>query len=485
MRADASPAIGGGHVMRCFALAERLGQSGWQPSFAVRPQTLDIFPALSSSFPIMILSGEDEASELRRAAPDGCDLLIVDHYSRDADFERACRPWARAVMVIDDLADRPHDADLLLDQTPTRQPNAYAGLVPAGCRRLTGADYALLRPEFAKLRSRTAVRSRLRSILLAFGASDPSDTTSLALQAVLRSGLDVQVDGVIGSADTRGAELKRMAAPLGAAFRLHQGTSRMAELAAAADLAIGAGGVSALERCCLGLPSLIIQTADNQRMMASSLATAGAIIDLGPVNAVAANSERLAELIGTLAKAPDRLSEMSRRAFAVCDGRGPWRVALALLPEHSSTAGTITLRLAAKSDTDILFAWQTPAIRRFSRNSHVPSREQHVAWLAQVLADPDRLLMIIETGGKPAGVLRLDGIDGTAEVSITVAPERYGQGIGRAALALAAALLPQHSFAAFVHPDNRASHALFRASGYHAVAPNAYRLTPRTDDARR
>jgi UDP-2,4-diacetamido-2,4,6-trideoxy-beta-L-altropyranose hydrolase len=267
-------------------------------------------------------------------------------------------------------------------------------------------------------------------------------------------------------------------------LRVHQGTPRMADLVAAADLAVGAGGVSALERCCLGLPSIVLQIADNQRLMAASLADAGAIIDLGPADAVPDTAKSVAGLLGGLADAPQRLSEMSRRAFAVCDGRGTWRVALALLAARPSSAGAVTLRFAAAKDAELLFAWQTPAMRRFSRNPRAPGWDEHVAWLEQVLADPDRLLMIIEAGGRAAGMLRLDGLGGTPEVTIAIAPECHGQGVGKAALLAAGALLPRQSFDAFVHPDNSASHGLFRACGYHAVAPDAYRLPPRTDDAR-
>lgn len=410
VRADAGAAVGGGHVARCLALANRLGQSGWHPIFATRPETLDVFPALGQSFPLVILSDSDEAGELRHASPDGCDLLIVDHYQRDAVFERDCRPWARTILAIDDLANRRHDADFLLDQTPGRQPNDYAALIAPSCRLLMGSDYALLRPEFARLRGGVSIRNSVRSLLLAFGATDPHNATAMALHGVLHSKLDVRIDCVIGQDDKRAAEIKEIARPLGNAFHLHQGTPDLGELMASADLAIGAGGVTALERCCLGLPSIIFQIADNQHKMASVLSTAGAIIDLGSMDSNATNTNALAKSIRALADAPARLSAMSRCAYAVCDGRGTWRTVLALLTPRLATAGSITLRLATEGDAETLFTWQTPGARRFSRNPQAPNRDEHNTWLARVLTDPGRLLMIIEANAQPAGMLRLDGI---------------------------------------------------------------------------
>lgn len=466
-------------MARCLALAERLRQNGWHPIFATRPETLEVFPSLGESFPLVILSDGDEAGELRHASPDGCDLLIVDHYHRDAMFEGDCRPWARTILVIDDLANRRHDADFLLDQTPGRQPNDYAALVAPSCRLLMGSDYALLRPEFARLRGGISIRKSVRSVLLGFGATDPCNTTAVALQAVLRSKLDVRIDVVIGKGDKRAAEINEIASPLGNVFHLHQETPDLGELMASADLAIGAGGITALERCCLGLPSIVIQIADNQHKLASVLSAAGAIIDLGPADSNATNTDTLAKSIRALADAPARLSAMSRCAYRVCDGRGTWRAALALLDLRPTAAGPITLRLATESDAKTLFAWQTPGARRFSRNPQAPNWDEHNTWLARVLTDPGRLLMIIEVNARPVGMLRLDGIASRPEVSIVVAPECQGQGVGKSALGLAAELLPYQTIDASVHPNNSASHGLFRACGYDPVGPDLYRLAPR------
>ena len=137
-RADASPEIGGGHVMRCLALAEALeATGGWRCGFATRPESGAMVPSIRTlgCDPLELVGpAGDEPQALAGGWPGGCDLLVVDHHRREARFERACRPWARRIMVIDDLADRHHDCDLLLDQTAGRQASDYAASTRASCR---------------------------------------------------------------------------------------------------------------------------------------------------------------------------------------------------------------------------------------------------------------------------------------------------------------------------------------------------------------
>ena len=132
-RCDGSAAIGGGHVRRCLTLAEALGEAGWARAFAVREETLAVIPGLTEAVDqVAVLDGpiEDEPARVAEAFGDAWDLLVVDHYRRDARFETACRPWTARIFVIDDLADRRHDADLVLDQTFGRKPTDYAAMVP-------------------------------------------------------------------------------------------------------------------------------------------------------------------------------------------------------------------------------------------------------------------------------------------------------------------------------------------------------------------
>jgi UDP-2,4-diacetamido-2,4,6-trideoxy-beta-L-altropyranose hydrolase len=341
VRADASRVLGGGHVRRCLALAHALQEDGWGATFAVGPETLEAAPYLarskSSSVP---LSRGDEAEELCQMLPAGCDLLVIDHYALDASFERACRGWAKRILVIDDLADRPHYCDVLLDQTPGRGESAYAGLVPGDCELLLGAAYALLDARFHRARSDRPRAGGVRRILVSFGAVDNAGATALALKALHAAGLDAAVDIVVGSATPGMAEIARLAAELSPAGRILTDVDDVAALMATADLAIGAGGVTALERCCLGLPSLLISVADNQRGMAEALAKAGAALAIGELSGLTAAA--LAQSLRELALDEERRQTMGNAARAVTDGLGAERTRDKLIHAASRRPARVT-----------------------------------------------------------------------------------------------------------------------------------------------
>jgi UDP-2,4-diacetamido-2,4,6-trideoxy-beta-L-altropyranose hydrolase len=258
----------------------------------------------------------------------------VDHYELGRAFEAGCRPWAGRILAIDDLASRRHDADYLLDQTPARVADDYRGLVPPACKVLAGASYALLRPEFARAREE-AMRQRggrmaPGRILMSVGASDPARVTEAALNAVRESGLGVPVDVIVGAADQRREAIEESLARLAPSSRLHVDPSvqAMVELMMQADLAVGAGGVSALERCCLGLPSLLLVLAGNQAGNAAALRRMGAV----RIASLTEGAEHppLSRALLEVAREPAAIAGMSRAAAAVCDGLGAGRVAAIL-----------------------------------------------------------------------------------------------------------------------------------------------------------
>ena len=478
-RADASEEIGGGHVMRCLTLADALAKKGWRCGFAVRNGTLDTIPALARSLhEVWVIDCAEPAEPQQLAArwPDGVDWLIVDHYGRDATFEGACRPWARRIMIIDDLADRVHDCDQLLDQTLGRTAAAYAGHVPDDCRLLLGPAYALLRPEFARARPAALARRQengpVRRILVSMGATDPHNVLAVALEGIGRSGLDVEVDVVAGAASPHLAALHALAEDMPFPVTVHESVDDMADLMARADLAIGAAGSTSWERCCLGLPSLIVITADNQGKIAEELNRYGAAWALGWHEDV--TSRKIAATTESIVADRKTRVDMSTRAAQLCDGRGTARCVAALDPERARDGGRVDLRPATMNDAGVMLQWQsTSDTRRYFRDPRAPEPEEHHTWLSNRLADPGCILNIILYGGRPAGVLRLDCEEvGSAtpevfQVSILVAPELYRRGVGKAALGLARRMLPRAELRGVVHPDNMASHALFRAAGYH------------------
>jgi len=322
-RFDASCKLGGGHAYRCLTLAQALARVGWRVVVAASSETFQVVPAVDRFKSIIVSGGADDEIAAIGAAVGSAELLVVDHYDRDAVFESKARSLFQRILVIDDLADRHHDADLLLDQSYGRTSDEYTGLVPRSCRLLVGTAYALLRPEFTEMRARALARrtGELGHIMVSFGLTDLDNMTARVLNGLRDIAVPWTADVILGSAAPHIEDMRAFADEFAGRVRVLVGVNDMAALMSRADLAIGATGTTSWERCCLGLPSLAVVLADNQRRIASELASAGAIelMNVDPPEAIRYSVEGLAA-------SPARMREMSRVAAAICDGKGTHRV---------------------------------------------------------------------------------------------------------------------------------------------------------------
>jgi RimJ/RimL family protein N-acetyltransferase len=292
--------------------------------------------------------------------------------------------------------------------------------------------------------------------------------TSAVLDMLIRADRPLAVDILLGAGAPHLEDVRATAAAAPFPARLHVGIENVAGLLGEADLAVGAGGGGAWERCCLGLPSIVMCTAGNQHAAAESLRAAGAAVVLGDAKNVA--EEKLIEALHRLVENGAARRALARAAACMCDGLGARRLVAALDPPQARDGAAIHLRPAVAADEERLLAWQRdPRTRRHFRTLRVPEASEHQAWFSACLGDPECLFNIILHGGAPAGVVRLESraADSAYEVSIYVAPERWRLGIGVAALTLARILLPEAVFWAEVQTENAASHALFTAAGYH------------------
>jgi UDP-2,4-diacetamido-2,4,6-trideoxy-beta-L-altropyranose hydrolase len=340
VRADASRTLGSGHVMRCLTLAEVLRARGATVQFICRPDHGHLGARITGQgFGLHWLpdtavwhADADAQHTLAALGPTGCDMLLVDHYALGAAWQTTLRPACRRLVVVDDLADRPHAADLLIDQNLGRQPADYDGLLPGAATRLIGPTWALLRPEFAAARAASLARradGRLQHLLISMGGADPQQATLRVLRALAHSLLpaDAQVTVVLGAiADTRPA-IAELLPTLPWRSRLCMDVTDMAPLLAVADMAIGAAGGSAWERCCLGLPTALLVLADNQRPGTRALVAAGAALDLGEVADLPATLPAALQLVAE----PATLQRLSAASAAITDGLGAQRVADAVL----------------------------------------------------------------------------------------------------------------------------------------------------------
>lgn len=489
-RTDATSQIGTGHFMRCLTLADGLKQRGARIRFVSRELPMHLRDLLAAkgmefmslddnanSSPTDDLAhahwlgtsqAQDAQDTIQALSGQLWDWLIVDHYALDARWERALRQTARQIMAIDDIADRQHDCDVLLDQNFYEDMQTrYTGKVPSYCELLLGPRYALLRDEFRLLREQVKPRGEsVKRVLVFFGGADADNYTGLAIEAL--SGMAIpslQVDVVIGALHPCHEPIKAACAQNG--FICHVQTDKMAELMAAADLAIGAGGSATWERCCLGLPALSLCVAANQQQQIANAAQEGLLYApvFGMDLAAAIKNHTVA-----LFENPCLRRFISGRAMQAVDGRGVLRII------GNLGCSGIVIRQANEADSPKLFEWRNhPSIRWVSRNADLITWENHQKWFATVMASQDKLLLIGQTGEMPVGVVRFDRQGDCNEVSIYLVPDGNSSGQGRNLLLAAEQWLKASqpeikSIRAVVLGGNEPSQRLFSGSNYRVEA---------------
>lgn len=471
--------------MRCLALADALHGQGCNCIFVCRELTESLAALVESRGHVVRMLGrakgnntgnlthsswlgatqEVDAVQTREALQDELvNWLIVDHYAIDWHWQRAMRDLAGHILVIDDLADRTHDCDVLLDQNfHPDEPARYRQEVPDHCHVLLGPRYALLREEFRHVRAGVGPRNGdVQRLLVFLGGADADDLTTAALQALtLLARSDLHVDVVIGAAQPNREVIANLCKERG--YALHVQTSRMAQLMGQADLAVGAGGSATWERCSVGLPSLTIAVAQNQLALVRNAALHGLIYapTLESCEPVA-----LARHLRGLLENPNLLAAMSRNGWRLVDGLGVQRVLRAM------GVSRLVLRHATADDDRIVFDWRNhPSVRAVSRSQEPLDWESHCAWFRRVLGDSNRPLLIGTIDGLPVGVVRFDISGDRAEVSIYKDPDRDRPGVGADLLAAGERWLRRHrGDVRFVDAEvagfNSASHRLFDGAGY-------------------
>ena len=353
---------------------------------------------------------------------------MVDHYGLDVEWEKRLRPHIKRLMVIDDLANRHHDCDVLLDQNYSIEGESrYSGMVPDTCKLLVGTRYALLRPEYAIYRrAAKAPRKQIESVLLFFGGPDPHNMTGLALHALSSKDLShLQVIVIIGINNLHKKILEKQARQR-PKTDLHAAREHLADLMSEADLAIGACGATTWERMCLGLPAIVVSISDNQRPAAEALAKRKLITYAGHFDKIKS------DLIGSLVK--KYISEKKTRFEAAVknqievDGLGALRVVEVLVPSEKTA---LRLRPAAAGDILFYFAWANdPITRKNAFHSDSIEWKTHMKWYQSKLDADESSLFILEAGDLPIGQIRFDINGNEALVDYSLDPIVRGRGWG-------------------------------------------------------
>ena len=331
-RVDASLEMGIGHVMRCLTLANELKQQNHEIIFICRELTGNHI--LLIKYPVLVLpkndnfqsdglylnwlgvTQEQDAEQTIKVIPKNIDLLIVDSYALDEIWHKQLKPYTKKIMVIDDLADRQFNCDVLLNQNLGTQIEDYKDKVTDDCELLLGCDYALLRPEFPNLREKALIKRKntkvIKNILISMGGSDITNKTYDILQEVSD---DLNIVVILGGISPHNKMIKNYAKSR-KNVKVVVDADNISRLMFDADLAIGAGGSTSWERCCLGLPTLLYVLAENQRKIAGNLEQLGAvkIVDNLKVN--------LQNILNNFSF----WQIMSEKAQTVCDGIGVKRI---------------------------------------------------------------------------------------------------------------------------------------------------------------
>jgi len=344
-RTDASLQIGTGHIMRCLTLADAMRKHGAHCSFISREHKGNMIDWVSQRDHSALRLPLESDRNAANATPEHAswlgtnwatdaqqtqqllegktiDWLVVDHYGLDYRWELALRPYCKRLMVIDDLADRPHHCDLLLDQNLGRNAVDYCGLLEPQTQTLIGPTYALLRPEFSQLRAYSLARRaqpQLQRILVFMGGVDKDNATGQVLTALQNTQLprDMHITVVMGRHAPWMQQVQSQAAQIPVPTQVLVGVNNMSQLMADSDFAIGAAGSTSWERCCLGLPTALMVLAPNQQAGAEALFKSGAAI-------VLENPQQLQGLFSEreLAKLLLQLRQMSDAAALLSSGNG-------------------------------------------------------------------------------------------------------------------------------------------------------------------
>jgi len=334
VRVDSGLEIGTGHLMRCLALAEIIKDYGFKICFISKELEGNVYDLiLKKGFEIKYIANNKNNEELIES--DASDVLkiiskekekphmIVDHYNLDEKWEEIVRKNIKKLIVIDDLANRKHNCDLLLDYNLyENMEKRYSGLLSEQCKLLLGPEYGLLRKEFLYARENAFTRKKFHEIMISFGGSDPDNETTKVLIALKKIQFEnLRINVIIRNTNPNKNRIKELCSSIKNCF-LYNDIENIEEFMLKSDLAIGAGGITTWERCCLGLPSVVATIADNQIELTETIAKRNCIIYLGnSKKLIPEDYEKCLKEINS-----KTLTEMSTKCFEIIDGRGCFRV---------------------------------------------------------------------------------------------------------------------------------------------------------------
>lgn len=496
-------AVGGetgkGHLSRCNTLATAFQKFGIDSIFVLSGETVQTNDILGNC--VWIDSSLDEkhdaiktisALDNKNAHVTKPYIAVVDCYDLGSVWETEIKSHYRSLrlLAIDDLYNRKHAVDCLLDTGPNRKMKDYSGLLRNGSRMLLGPEYALIPPSLVELGKSVSESKRIsfsqgkavEQLLITFGGGNNTNllcNLMPILSQALRCKSDVIVTVLTALHEKEHDQLEYLQSIAPTNFNVVGYTNKISKYYALADLCIGAAGVSALERCCMGLPSVNFIVADNQTDNAFELDCIGAAINAG-VPELSRLDFTINEIIVPFLDGSRELEKMSRLARNLCDGRGASIVAKEQIYELTKIGGMVSLREAHKSDIDLVYGWQIlDETRKYANDKAIPTYENHSQWMKKQLELDDVYFNILMLDGIDVGVLKLNSINEDNNtpgllISIYICPKHFRKGIARCALKIAKVIYSKFTLFAEILPENTASIELFKSEKFIILHENLY-----------
>ena len=487
IRVDSSLDIGYGHVMRCLTIADYLRDFGHEVEFCSRDCNANLNRRIiEKGFPLNIInvknpkdswlghSQQEDASEvLKLLEKKDFDWLIVDHYCIDEIWESLVKQKAKAIWVLDDLVNRPHSCNLILDTTLARDPIEY-NKKDQSCKVYAGSRYAILRKPFLKLREKVFAKresfKKVNRVLINLGGTDPLNLTLNVVKTFSDSSYGPISFDIIANQKSKNYEELKSFCELKENLHVYGYVENIEEMIYKADLCIGAAGVSAYERASLGLPSILIQVADNQKDNITQFEhnKLGECIRLNEL-------DRLHELLKEkFLKLSDK--EHYQHVFKQCF-KNVSPLGIFDVISHVHKKNCYHLSEATIDDMEQVYEWQIyPNARKYARNQDPPSFKAHKSWFEASLKSTHRKMFILKVLDISLGFLRVDFNNESKvnEVSILISHGYYGMGLGKTGLGLLRDKMTGYDLHAFILPENKASIKIFEKCGYKKISENWY-----------
>jgi UDP-2,4-diacetamido-2,4,6-trideoxy-beta-L-altropyranose hydrolase len=475
IRADASPEIGTGHVMRCLSLAQAWKDAGGCAIFAMAGEMPEIEHRLmGDGFTVHHIIAEPGSEKDAALTADLAILLyacfvVVDGYQFGFGYQMRLKKAGQHLLFIDDYGHAEfYSADLVLNQNIYAREELYKDRY-FKTDLLLGTPFVLLRREFLSWRNRIRKNpDKAGKILVTMGGSDPDNVTLKvlsSLQSLTANGIEVVV--VVGAGNAHNAALQAVAKQSQVPVRLVRNVSNMPELLAWADMAIISGGTTSYETAFMGLPSLIVIIAANQVRVAEKLAEIGASVNLGWYHNLSGECiQKTVEDLQVNCKARESMSQIGKQ---LVDGRGTTRVIKAILGR------VITVRVAVESDCKQIYKWANDVdTRAASFNSCPIDWDVHCNWFSQKLQYPNCLLLICgDDRGNSLGMVRFDLAGDEATISINLDPNMRGRGLaGFIIIRTIDELFKIYNIStvsAFIKPQNHRSVKAFERAGFSEI----------------